>query len=134
VFQPTPTARCPFAGTRKKGKPGPAGDWLACRALDPEQLPLALTFLSGYHPLVFDAVLNAVEPCDEVDTYDNPADEEPFCIRCGDPVGIFRAHGKDYLHYRGVLTASSKPRPCKADHKPLIGWRPARDVPVPASC
>jgi hypothetical protein len=32
-------------------------------ALDPGQLPMALAFLSGYHPLVFDAILDAVEPC-----------------------------------------------------------------------
>ena len=31
-------------------------------ALDPEQLPLALAFLAGYHPRVFDAALSAVEP------------------------------------------------------------------------
>jgi len=29
-------------------------------SLDPEQLPLALAFLAGYHPQVFDAALSAV--------------------------------------------------------------------------
>ena len=31
-------------------------------ALDADQLPVALMFLSGYHPRVFDAILNAVQP------------------------------------------------------------------------
>ena len=92
-------------------------------ALDPEQLPLALSFLSGYHPRVFDAVLAAVEPCTPAG--EEPPDMEPFCRACGAPVGIFLAHGSDYRHYRGVLTATSRPRPYKAGHAPVIGWRPA---------
>ncbi len=102
-------------------------------ALDPEQLPMALTFLSGYHPRVFDAILNAVEPCAETDG-DGTAGQEPFCVLCGAPVGIFLAHGKEYRHYCGVLTATSKPRPYKADHAPVISWRPATAVTVPARC
>lgn len=88
-----------------------------------QQLPMALTFLSGYHPRVFDAILNAVEPCAEAGDGDEMAGQEPFCVLCV-PVGIFLAHGADYRHYRGVLTATSKPRPYKADHVPVIGWRP----------
>ena len=98
-------------------------------ALDPEQLPLALAFLAGYHPRVFDAALSAVEPCARKDT----PDLEPFCVRCNAPVGIFLAHGKDYRHYRGVVTATSRPRPYKADHAPVVGWRPATDAPVATS-
>jgi hypothetical protein len=94
--------------------------------LDPEQLPLALAFLAGYYPRVFDAALSAVEPPARKDT----PDLEPFCVRCGASVGIFLAHGTDYRHYRGVVTATSKPKPYKADHAPVIGWRPATDVPV----
>jgi ribosomal protein S27AE len=94
--------------------------------LDPEQLPLAMAFLAGYHPRVFDAALNAVEPCARQDA----PGLEPFCSRCGAPVGIFLAHGKDYRHYRGIVTATSKPRPYKADHAPVVGWRPATDVPA----
>jgi hypothetical protein len=94
-------------------------------ALDPEQLPMALAFLSGYHPRVFDAILDAVEPCVESDIGDYAAGQEPFCVKCGDPVGIFLAHGKGYRHYRGVLTPASKPRPYKADHAPVVAWRPA---------
>lgn len=92
------------------------------RSLDPEQLPLALTFLVGYHPLALDAALNAIEP----PARDDGADMEPYCQACNAPVGVFLAHGPDYRHYRGVVSATSKPRPYKADHKPMIGWRPAK--------
>jgi hypothetical protein len=102
-------------------------------ALDPEQPHMALAFLTGYHPAVFDAILDVVEPCGEDGTQDEPADQEPFCAACGAPVGIFLAHGKDYRHYRGILTATSKPRPYKADHAPAIAWRPAADVAAPAA-
>lgn len=104
-----------------------SGERLARLAsLDPEQLPLAMAFLVGYHPWVFDAALSAVEPPARKDT----PELEPFCIRCGAPIGVFLAHGKEYRHYRGVLTATSKPRPYQADHAPVLGWRPATDVPV----
>ncbi len=103
-------------------------------ALDPEQLPMALTFLSGYHPRVFDAILNAVEPCTETASGDDTADQEPFCAQCGAPVAIFLADGKDYRHYRGVLTTAGKPKPYKANHVPVIAWRPATPAIVPAPC
>ena len=99
-------------------------------ALDPEQLPMALAFLSGYHPHVFDVILDAVEPCAEDSTGDDMPGQEPFCAKCGAPVGIFLAHGKGYRHYRGILTATSKPRPYKADHAPMVAWRPAAVVAV----
>ena len=93
---------------------------------------MALTFLSGYHPRVFDAILNAVEPCAETGDGGEAAGQEPFCVLYGAPVGIFLTHGKEYRHYRGVLTATSKPRPYKADHAPVIAWRPATAATVPA--
>jgi hypothetical protein len=92
--------------------------------LDPEQLPLALAFLSGYYPRVFEEVLGAVEPCDGPGAEDGTPGREPFCVKCGAPVGIFLAHGREYRHYRGVLTAGSKPKPYKTDHAPQVGWRP----------
>jgi hypothetical protein len=93
-------------------------------ALDPEQPPLALAFLSGYYPAVFEAVLGAVEPCDGPGAEGKTSAQEPFCVKCGAPVGIFLAHGREYRHYRGILTAASKPRPYKTDHAPQVGWRP----------
>ena len=32
------------------------------------------------------------------------AGQEPFYMLCGAPVGIFLAHGKEYRHFRGILT------------------------------
>jgi hypothetical protein len=94
-------------------------------ALDPEQPPLALAFLSGYYPAGFDAVLEAVEPCDGPGAKDETSAQDPFCVECGAPVGVFLAHGREYRHYRGVHTAASKPKPYKTDHTPKVGWRPA---------
>jgi hypothetical protein len=48
-------------------------------------------------------------------------------VKCGAPADVFLAHGKGYRHYRGALTATSKPRPYKADHIPVVTWRPAAD-------
>ncbi len=94
-------------------------------ALDPEQLPLALAFLSGYCPQAFYAALEAVELCERPRTEDATPGPEPFCSKCGAPVGIFLAHGKEYRHYRGILSATSKPKPYKTDHAPVVAWRPA---------
>lgn len=94
-------------------------------ALDPEQLPLALAFLSGYYPQVFDAVLEAIERRENPRREDATSGSEPFCLKCGAPVGVFLAHGKEYRHYRGLLSATSKPKPYKPDHAPVVGWRPA---------
>jgi hypothetical protein len=92
-------------------------------ALDPEQPPLALAFLAGYYPAVFEAVLEAAEHCDGPGAEDETPGHEPFCVKCGAPVGVFLAHGREYRHYRGILTATSKPRPYKTDHAPVVGWR-----------
>lgn len=63
--------------------------------LDPEQFPIALAFLAAYLPRVFDVILTATEPPGQPD----PAtDQEPVCLLCGNPVGIFLAHGPEYRH------------------------------------
>jgi hypothetical protein len=98
------------------------------QALDPEQLPLALEFLIGYNPRIFDALLEAVDPCPPDGYQPQEADLEPFCQLYGASLGEFLAHGPGYRHYRGVVTATSKPRPYKAGHKPIVGWRPAADT------
>ena len=119
----------PASGPEERRAPT-LGRMARLAALDPEQLPLALAFLSGYHPRVFDAILDALEPSAEDGIgYETPG-QEPFCVKCGAPVGIFLAHGKGYRHYRGVLTPTSKPRPYKADHIPVVAWRPAADTAV----
>ena len=94
------------------------------KSLAPEQLPLALAFLAGYHPLALDAALDAVEP----PARDDDTEMEPYCQICDAPLGVFLAHGPEYRHYRGVVTAVSKPRPYKADHKTVIGWRLTTDT------
>jgi hypothetical protein len=71
----------------------------------------------------FDAILTAVEPCTPPRA--ETADMEPFCVKCNALMGVFQAHGPDCRHYRGLVTATSKPKPHKADHAPVIGWRPA---------
>ena len=51
------------------------------RALDSDQMTMALTFLAGYSPPVLDAVLDATGPCN-----DEPAGDygpEPYCTVCG---------------------------------------------------
>jgi hypothetical protein len=97
-------------------------------ALDPEQLPLALSFLIDYLSSALDAVLEAVEP----DLRETAPGMEPFCARCGAQLGVFLAHGPEYRHFRGIVTATSKPRPYKADHAPEVGWRPVTDIPARA--
>ena len=92
--------------------------------LDPEQLPLALAFLAGYLPFAFDAALEATDPPVE----EREPDLEPYCTKCGVHVGEFLAHGPGYRHYRGIVTATSKPRPYKVDHAVALGWRPATDI------
>lgn len=119
-----PAPRVP--GTRYQAEVRDRLDRLA--ATDAEHKDMALTFLSGYAPRVFDTILDATAPV----TNNNLDDDfEPYCISCGDAVGVFLAHGPEYRHYRGVLAPGSKPRPYKADHKPVIGWRkPARAAEV----
>lgn len=56
--------------------------------LDPEQLPLALVFLSGYYPRVFDAVMEAIEPRGGPGVEDETSAQEQFCVKCDAPVGV----------------------------------------------
>jgi hypothetical protein len=121
--QPRDTPPLPASGERERRAPS-GGRLARLAALDPEQPRQALIFLSGYRPRVFDVILDAVEPPARPGA-ENATDREPFCARCGAPVGIFLAHGQDYRHYRGVLTATSKPKPYKADHVPVVAWRRA---------
>jgi hypothetical protein len=54
-------------------------------ALDPERLSMALTFLSGYHPRVLDAILDAVEPCGTPGCAGETPGQEPFCLKWSTP-------------------------------------------------
>ena len=95
----SPPVRRPSPASAPRERRAPSGGRLARLAvLDPEQPRQALAFLSGYRPRVFDAILDAVEPPARPSPEDS-TDREPFCARCGAPIGIFLAHGQDYRHY-----------------------------------
>ncbi len=86
-------------------------------ALTQQQCADALLWLAGYAPAVFDAVIDAVQPCPG-DGSDDPA---PFCELCGADLGIFLKLGLDWRHYRGAL-----PGPIELydpGHAPVLAWR-----------
>lgn len=62
------------------------GDLARLAVLDPEQLPRALAFLSGYHPQAFSAALEAVEPSDGPSAED-AAQERTFLLEMRCPGG-----------------------------------------------
>lgn len=100
-------------------------------ALTPEDKTAGLVWVALHAPATYDAMLDALEADARDDAAAVSEEPEPYCLLCDAPVGIFLAHGSDYRHYRGVLTATSKPRPYKADHPPVIAWRPARAAAIP---
>ena len=53
---------------------------------------------------MFDAVLDAAEPCPAVAS-DRSGEPEPFCLQCGADIGIFLKVGLDWRHYRGETLA-----------------------------
>jgi hypothetical protein len=90
-------------------------------AIDAEHKEMALLFLSGYAPHIFDDVLDATEP---ITGYSLGDDAEPYCITCGASVGVFPTLGDGWRHYRGDgITA--KAEPYDAGHPAVIGWRAA---------
>jgi hypothetical protein len=97
-------------------------------ALDADRMAIALTWLAGYSPTVFDTTLDATEPCTD-DTPDPTADPEPFCAICGDDVGIFLRFGLDWRHYRGDGTTAGPIELFDPGHAPVIAWRPGSRTP-----
>ena len=93
-------------------------------ALDPEHKEMALQFLCGFSPVVFDVILNATEP---IGGYSIADDAEPFCLTCHQLIGVFPATGEAWRHYRGdgITTRS---QPYEADHRPALGWRAPTDT------
>jgi hypothetical protein len=94
-------------------------------ALDTDRMATALTWLAGYSPTVFDATLNATEPCADDDTPDPADNPEPFCAVCGADVGIFLRFGLDWRHYRGDGTTAGLIELFDPGHASVIAWRPA---------
>ena len=105
------------------------------RAFNPDQMAVALIWLSGYDPLTFDAVLDAVEPCAGDEEELSGCEPEPVCGICGEKIGIFLRLGLDWRHYRETRDArllSSHPDAVpamgqielfEADHAPMVTWR-----------
>jgi hypothetical protein len=106
-------------GRRVPAQPHDRLDRLA--AIDAEHKEMALLFLSGYAPHVFDDVLDATEP---ITGYSLGDDAEPYCMTCGASAGVFPTLGDGWRHYRGDgITA--KAEPYDAGHPAVIGWRAA---------
>jgi hypothetical protein len=112
----------PASGTTSRRVPAQAHDRLdRLAAIDAEHKEMALLFLSGYAPHVFDDVLDATEP---ITGYSLGDDAEPYCMTCGASVGVFPILGDGWRHYRGDgITA--KAEPYDSGHPAVIGWRAA---------
>ncbi len=90
----------------------------------PEQLTEGMTWLSGYAPEVFDAVLDAIEPC----VGDGSEEPAPVCGRCGADIGIFLKFGLDWRHYRGATLGEAEL--FDPGHPPEVAWRVGAAIPV----
>jgi hypothetical protein len=93
-------------------------------AIDAERMYLSLAFLAGYRPRVFDAALDATEPCAD-DGPDSSPEPEPFCTVCGGNAGIFWLLGEEWQHFRPSAGHEGKPEVYDPGHAPVIGWRVA---------
>ena len=116
----------PAPGVPGRQDPAEAHDRLGLlAAIDPEHKEMALAFLSGYAPEVFDAVIDAAEPViTEPVTGYALDDAEPYCITCGASAGVFPTLGDGWRHYRGDgITVRAEPY--DAGHPAVIGWRAA---------
>lgn len=68
------------------------------RELTSEQMTAGLIWLSGYASAVFEAVLDAVQPCAGDPAPDGNSEPGPFCGHCGSAIGIFLRFGLDWRH------------------------------------
>jgi len=114
--------------------PESAGDARLGRlgGLDAERLQMSLAFLAGFRPAVFDAVLDATEPCAD-DEPDPSREPEPFCISCGAHAGIFWLLGEEWRHYRPGADPNGKPEVYDPGHAPAIGWRTPENASLAAA-
>lgn len=97
--------------------------------MDPDDMRTSLAWLAGAFPQMFDFALvrdrglvDRLQGCLDEDQAD---EDEPYCNRCGSPVGIFRGHGDGWHHYRGEGTTASPVELFDAGHPADVGWRPA---------
>jgi hypothetical protein len=93
--------------------------------LTAERMSFALSFLIGFAPETFDAILDAAEPCsgDLV----GPDEAEPRCAQCDAPIGIFLKHGLTWRHYRGDGTTVGEQEIFFPGHDPVLSWRLLED-------
>jgi hypothetical protein len=99
------------------------------RAFSPDQLAAGLIWLLGYDQRIFDAVLDAVEPC--AGEGSSGSEPEPVCGICGEHVGIFLRFGMDWRHYRETATDRDRPGGTgfgqielfDPGHVPAVIWR-----------
>lgn len=93
-------------------------------AADAGRMIAALQFLAGYDPGTFDAILDAVEPWDDSGVPDAGEDAEPYCVQCGQDVGIFLRFGLGWRHFRSIdATVGVAYEIIDAGHEPVVAWR-----------
>jgi len=93
-------------------------------SVTPERKAEALQFLAGFDPGTFDAVLDAVEPVDDNDDPDASEEAEPFCVSCGESLGIFLRFGLGWRHFRGDGEFGLEHiEVFDAGHEPVLAWR-----------
>ena len=86
-----------------------------------DQMAFALSFLIGFAPETFDAILDAAEPCSgELIGTD---EAEPRCAQCDESIGIFLTHGLNWQHYRGDGTTAGEQAIFSPGHAPIVSWR-----------
>jgi hypothetical protein len=90
-----------------------------------EQMSFALSFLIGFAPEIFDAILDAAEPCSSDLVGSDEA--EPVCAQCHSPIGIFLRHGLTWQHYRGDGTTVGEQEIYSPGHDPVPCWRLLED-------
>ena len=90
-----------------------------------EQQAFALAFLIGFAPEIFDAILDAAEPCSG--DLIGPDEAEPRCAECNARIGIFLSHGLAWQHYRGDGITAGEQEIFSPGHDPVVSWRLMED-------
>jgi hypothetical protein len=80
----------------------------------------ALAYLAEYSPAMLDTILDVIGT--PIAAPDSDLSEEPFCVTCDAPLGVFPADGLYYRHYR---EAGGDLRRYSVDHPTVVGWRQA---------
>lgn len=118
ITHDTPTARANEADRRLE----------ELKTFTTDQMAAALTYLAGYDPGTFSAIMDVAADLNSFDTELDPnADPIPYCGQCSASIGIFWQSVLEWQHYRG--DGQTKPiEVFQADHKPVVAWKPADDI------